>query len=30
MRAMHVGLQATVPRFTVIIRKCYGMAGALN
>ena len=30
MRAMHVGMQATVPRFTVIIRKCYGMAGALN
>ena len=30
MRAMHVGIQATVPRFTVIIRKCYGMAGALN
>ena len=30
MRAMHIGMQATVPRFTVIIRKCYGMAGALN
>jgi acetyl-CoA carboxylase carboxyltransferase component len=30
MRAMNVGMQATVPRFTVIIRKCYGMAGALN
>lgn len=30
MRAMHVGMQATVPRLTVIIRKCYGMAGALN
>lgn len=30
MRAMFVGMQATVPRFTVIIRKCYGMAGALN
>ncbi len=30
MRAMHVGMQATVPRFTVIIRKCYGMAGALT
>lgn len=30
MRAMHVGMQATVPRFTVITRKCYGMAGALN
>jgi acetyl-CoA carboxylase carboxyltransferase component len=23
-------MQATVPRFTVIIRKCYGMAGALT
>lgn len=30
MRAMHVGMQAAVPRFTVIVRKCYGMAGALN
>ena len=30
MRAMHIGMKATVPRFTVIIRKCYGMAGALN
>ena len=30
MSAMHVGLQAIVPRFTVIVRKCYGMAGALN
>lgn len=30
MRAMYVGIQAIVPRFTVIIRKCYGMAGALN
>jgi acetyl-CoA carboxylase carboxyltransferase component len=30
MRAMYIGMQATVPRFTVIIRKCYGMAGALN
>jgi acetyl-CoA carboxylase carboxyltransferase component len=30
MRAMHVGMKATVPRLTVIIRKCYGMAGALN
>lgn len=30
MRAMYVGMQATVPRLTVIIRKCYGMAGALN
>ncbi len=30
MRAMYIGMQATVPRLTVIIRKCYGMAGALN
>lgn len=30
MSAMNVGMQATVPRFTVIIRKCYGMAAALN
>jgi acetyl-CoA carboxylase carboxyltransferase component len=30
MSAMHVGMQAVVPRFTVIVRKCYGMAGALN
>jgi acetyl-CoA carboxylase carboxyltransferase component len=30
MRAMYVGMQANVPRFTVIIRKCYGMAGALT
>ena len=30
MSAMHVGLQAHVPRFTIITRKCYGMAGALN
>ncbi len=28
MRAMSVGMQATVPRVTVIVRKCYGMAGA--
>ena len=27
MRAVYVGLQATVPMFTVVIRKCYGMAG---
>jgi acetyl-CoA carboxylase carboxyltransferase component len=30
MRAMYIGMQATVPRVTVIIRKCYGMGGALN
>jgi methylmalonyl-CoA decarboxylase subunit alpha len=24
---VYVGLQATVPIFTVVIRKCYGMAG---
>ncbi len=30
MRAMYLGMQATVPRLTVIIRKCYGMAGALT
>jgi len=30
MRAMHTGMKARVPRFTVIIRKCYGMAGALT
>ena len=28
MRAMHVAMQATVPMLTVIVRKCYGMAGA--
>jgi len=28
MRAMFLGMQATVPRVTVIVRKCYGMAGA--
>ena len=28
MRAMHVGMSAKVPRLTVIVRKCYGMAGA--
>jgi acetyl-CoA carboxylase carboxyltransferase component len=27
MRAVYVGLQVTVPIFTVVIRKCYGMAG---
>lgn len=27
MRAVYVGLQATVPMITVIVRKCYGMAG---
>ncbi len=27
MRSVFVGLQATVPMFTVVIRKCYGMAG---
>jgi len=27
MRAVHVGLQASVPMLTVVIRKCYGMAG---
>ena len=27
MRAVHAALQATVPILTVIIRKCYGMAG---
>jgi acetyl-CoA carboxylase carboxyltransferase component len=27
MRAVHAGLQASVPVFTVVIRKCYGMAG---
>jgi acetyl-CoA carboxylase carboxyltransferase component len=27
MRAVFVSLQATVPMFTVVIRKCYGMAG---
>ena len=30
MSAMCQVMQAKVPRFTVIIRKCYGMAGALN
>jgi acetyl-CoA carboxylase carboxyltransferase component len=27
MRAVYVGLQATVPILTLVIRKCYGMAG---
>ena len=27
MRSVFVGLQATVPILTVVIRKCYGMAG---
>lgn len=27
MRAVYVGLQVTVPVLTVVIRKCYGMAG---
>jgi acetyl-CoA carboxylase carboxyltransferase component len=27
MRAVYVGLQASVPMYTVVIRKCYGMAG---
>jgi acetyl-CoA carboxylase carboxyltransferase component len=27
MRAVYVGLQATVPILTMVIRKCYGMAG---
>lgn len=26
-RCLYAGIQATVPNFTVIIRKCYGMAG---
>ncbi len=30
MSAMCRVMQATVPRVTVIVRKCYGMAGALN
>jgi len=30
MSAMCQVMQATVPRVTVIVRKCYGMAGALN
>ena len=27
MRSVYVGLQATVPMYTVVVRKCYGMAG---
>jgi acetyl-CoA carboxylase carboxyltransferase component len=27
MRAVYVGLQATVPILTLVVRKCYGMAG---
>ena len=27
MRTVYVGLQVTVPMLTVVIRKCYGMAG---
>lgn len=27
MRAVYVGLQASVPMLSVVIRKCYGMAG---
>jgi acetyl-CoA carboxylase carboxyltransferase component len=27
MRAVYVGLQTTVPTYTVVVRKCYGMAG---
>lgn len=27
MRTVYVALQASVPMFTVVIRKCYGMAG---
>ncbi len=27
MKAVYVALQATVPMLTVVIRKCYGMAG---
>lgn len=30
MSAMCKVMQATVPRISVIVRKCYGMAGALN
>jgi acetyl-CoA carboxylase carboxyltransferase component len=30
MSAMCRVMQATVPRISVIVRKCYGMAGALN
>ncbi len=27
MRCLYMGLQASVPIFTVVVRKCYGMAG---
>jgi acetyl-CoA carboxylase carboxyltransferase component len=27
MRAVYIGMQATVPAVTLVIRKCYGMAG---
>lgn len=27
MRAVYVAMQASVPMFTVVVRKCYGMAG---
>ena len=27
MRAVYVGMQATVPAVTLVVRKCYGMAG---
>ncbi len=27
MRAVYIGMQATVPVVTVVVRKCYGMAG---
>jgi len=27
MRAVYVGMQATVPALTLVVRKCYGMAG---
>jgi acetyl-CoA carboxylase carboxyltransferase component len=30
MRALHVVQQATVPKISVIIRKCYGMGGAIS
>ena len=27
MRSVYVALQASVPMYTVVVRKCYGMAG---
>lgn len=27
MRAVYIGMQATVPTLTLVVRKCYGMAG---